>query len=88
MQVLWRGMVQMKKFEYKRMYREVGDRELAMIGEVGWELVAVEPSKLDLPPTLWFKRDHSRKPLSHILRQVYWRVPDDQSHSAAHCCNG
>lgn len=57
MQVLWRGMVQMKKFEYKRMYREVGDRELAMIGEVGWELVAVEPSKLDLPPTLWFKRE-------------------------------
>lgn len=47
----------MKKFEYKRMYREVGDRELAMIGEVGWELVAVEPSKLDLPPTLWFKRE-------------------------------
>lgn len=57
MQVLWRGMVQMKKFEYKRMHREVGDRELAMIGEVGWELVAVEPSKLDLPPTLWFKRE-------------------------------
>lgn len=57
MQVLWRGMVQMKKFEYKRMCHEVGDRELAMIGEAGWELVAVEPSKSDIPPTLWFKRE-------------------------------
>lgn len=57
MQVLWRGMVQMKKFEYKRMYREVGDRELAMIGEAGWELVAVEPAKSDIPPTPWFKRE-------------------------------
>lgn len=57
MQVLWRGMVQMKKFEYKRIYREVGARELEMIGEEGWELVAVESSKLDLPPTLWFKRE-------------------------------
>lgn len=57
MQVLWRGMVQMKKFEYKRMYREVSDRELAMIGEAGWELVAVEPAKSDIPPTLWFKRE-------------------------------
>lgn len=43
----------MKKFEYKRMHREVGDRELAMIGEVGWELVAVEPSKLDLLPFIF-----------------------------------
>lgn len=42
----------MKKFEYKRIYREVGDRELAMIGEEGWELVAVEPAKSDIPPTL------------------------------------
>ena len=25
----------MKKFEYKRMCHEVGDRELAMIGEAG-----------------------------------------------------
>ena len=57
MQVLWRGMVQMKKFEYKRMCHEVGDRELAMIGEAGWELVAVEPSKTDNPPTLWLKRE-------------------------------
>lgn len=47
----------MKKFEYKRIYREVGARELEMIGEEGWELVAVESSKLDLPPTLWFKRE-------------------------------
>lgn len=47
----------MKKFEYKRMYREVSDRELAMIGEAGWELVAVEPAKSDIPPTLWFKRE-------------------------------
>ena len=34
----------MKKFEYKRIYREVGYRELDMIGEAGWELVAVQPS--------------------------------------------
>lgn len=47
----------MKKFEYKRVYREVGDRELEMIGEAGSELVAVEPSKTDTPPTLWFKRE-------------------------------
>lgn len=47
----------MKKFEYKRVYREVGDRELEMIGEAGWELVAVVPSKTDTPPTLWFKRE-------------------------------
>lgn len=33
----------MKKFEYKRVYREVGYRELDMIGEAGWELVAVVP---------------------------------------------
>lgn len=47
----------MKKFEYKRVYREVGDRELEMIGEAGWELVAVVPAKSDIPPTLWFKRE-------------------------------
>lgn len=47
----------MKKFEYKRIYHEVGYRELDMIGEAGWELVAVEPSKTDTPPTLWFKRE-------------------------------
>lgn len=40
----------MKKFEYKRIYREVGDRELEMIGELGWELVSVEPSKSGIPP--------------------------------------
>lgn len=39
----------MKKFEYKRIYHEVGYRELDMIGEAGWELVAVEPSKTDTP---------------------------------------
>lgn len=44
----------MKKFEYKRIYHEVGYRELDMIGEAGWELVAVEPSKTDTPPTLCF----------------------------------
>ena len=47
----------MKKFEYKRIYHEVGYRELDMIGEAGSELVAVEPSKTDTPPTLWFKRE-------------------------------
>lgn len=47
----------MKKFEYKRIYREVGYRELDMIGEAGWELVAVQPSKTDDSPTLWFKRE-------------------------------
>ena len=31
----------MKKFEYKRIYHEVGYRELDMIGEAGSELVAV-----------------------------------------------
>ena len=36
----------MKKFEYKRIYHEVGYRELDMIGEAGSELVAVEPSKV------------------------------------------
>lgn len=41
----------MKKFEYKRIYHEVGYRELDMIGEAGSELVAVEPSKTDTPPT-------------------------------------
>lgn len=51
----------MKKFEYKRIYHEVGYRELDMIGEAGWELVAVEPSKTDTPPTLWFKRERNKK---------------------------
>lgn len=51
----------MKKFEYKRVYREVGDRELEMIGEAGWELVAVVPSKTDDPPILWFKRERNKK---------------------------
>lgn len=42
MQILWRGMVQVKKFEYKREYRDLGIKELNQYGEEGWELVAVE----------------------------------------------
>lgn len=57
----------MKKFEYKRMYREVGDRELAMIGEAGWELVAVEPAKSDIPPTLWFKREKQEVKYENVV---------------------
>lgn len=57
MQVLWRGMVQVKKFEYKREYRDLGIKELNQYGEEGWELVAVEPSRTDNPPRLWFKRE-------------------------------
>lgn len=57
MQVLWRGMVQMKKFEYKIEYRDLGIKELNRYGEEGWELVAVEPSKTNGPPRLWFKRE-------------------------------
>ena len=47
----------MKKFEYKRIYHEVGYRELDMIGEAGWELVAIELSKSVGLPTLWLKRE-------------------------------
>lgn len=47
----------MKKFEYKRVCREVGSKELEMIGEEGWELVAIEPSKHGIPSILWFKRE-------------------------------
>lgn len=64
----------MKKFEYKRMYREVGDRELAMIGEAGWELVAVEPSKLDLPPTLWFKREKQEVKYENVVSYGRFQV--------------
>lgn len=39
----------MKKFEYKRIYREVGYRELDMIGEAGWELyTAIEAIKYNI----------------------------------------
>ena len=57
----------MKKFEYKRVYREVGDRELEMIGEAGWELVAVQPSKTDDPPTLWFKREKQEVKYENVV---------------------
>jgi hypothetical protein len=57
----------MKKFEYKRIYREVGYRELDMIGEAGWELVAVEPFKSDGPPTLWFKREKQEVKYENVV---------------------
>lgn len=57
----------MKKFEYKRVYREVGDRELEMIGEAGWELVAVVPSKTDVLPTLWFKREKQEVKYENVV---------------------
>ena len=57
----------MKKFEYKRIYREVGDRELEMIGELGWELVSVEPSKSGTPPTLWFKREKQEVKYENVV---------------------
>lgn len=60
----------MKKFEYKRIYREVGYRELDMIGEAGWELVAVQPSKTDDPPTLWFKREKQEVKIRHKMGTV------------------
>lgn len=57
----------MKKFEYKRIYREVGYRELDMIGEAGWELVAVQPSKTDDPPTLWSKREKQEVKYENVV---------------------
>ena len=57
----------MKKFEYKRVYREVGYRALDMIGEAGWELVAVQPSKTDDPPTLWFKREKQEVKYENVV---------------------
>ena len=63
----------MKKYEYKRIYREVGTRELEMIGEAGWELVAVESSKSDTPPILWFKREKE----SYISKkELHGRISD------------
>ncbi len=35
----------LKKFEYTRIYCEVDHNELDMMGEAGWELVAIELSK-------------------------------------------
>lgn len=41
----------MKKFEYKRIYREVGYRELDMIGEAGWNWwLSSHPRPTTLPP--------------------------------------
>lgn len=57
----------LKKFEYKRVYREVGYRELDMIGEAGWELVDVQPSKTDDPPTLWFKREKQEVKYENVV---------------------
>ena len=45
----------LKKFEYTRIYCEVDHNELDMMGEAGWELVAIELSKSVGLPTLWFK---------------------------------
>lgn len=67
MQVLWRGMVQMKKFEYKREYRDLGIKELNQYGEEGWELVAVEPSKTDDPPRLWFRREKQEVKYENVV---------------------
>lgn len=64
----------MKKFEYKRIYREVGYRELDMIGEAGWELVAVEPSKSDGPPTLWFKREKQEVKYENVVSYGEFQV--------------
>ena len=47
----------LKKFEYTRIYCEVDHNELDMMGEAGWELVAIELSKSVGLPTLWFKRE-------------------------------
>ena len=47
----------LKKFEYTRIYCEVDHNELDMMGEAGWELVAIELSKSVGLPTLWLKRE-------------------------------
>lgn len=40
----------LKKFEYTRIYCEVDHNELDMMGEAGWELVAIELSKSGILP--------------------------------------
>ena len=57
----------LKKFEYKRIYHEVGYRELDMIGEAGWELVAIELSKSVGLPTLWFKREKQEVKYENVV---------------------
>lgn len=63
----------LKKFEYTRIYCEVDHNELDMMGEAGWELVAIELSKSVGLPTLWFKREKQEvKYENRVLTPTSW----------------
>lgn len=57
----------LKKFEYTRIYCEVDHNELDMMGEAGWELVAIELSKSVGLPTLWFKREKQEVKYENVV---------------------
>lgn len=70
----------LKKFEYTRIYCEVDHNELDMMGEAGWELVAIELSKSVGLPTLWFKREKQEVKYENVVSYGGFQVWYSKEH--------